>query len=97
MKNKRIVNSYKIYIMKYLNVFRGIFLSLMLLGTSVASAHDFEVDGVFYDITSLSSSNLEVCVTIREVGIMNFPTNTRLVLPFLIVLPIMERFTALQA
>ena len=49
--------------MKYLNVFRGIFLSLMLLGTSVASAHDFEVDGVFYDITSLSSSNLEVCVT----------------------------------
>ena len=49
--------------MKYLNVFRGIFLSLLLFGTSVASAHDFEVDGVFYDITSSNSSNLEVCVT----------------------------------
>ena len=51
--------------MKHLNIFRGIFLSLLFFSTSVASAHDFEVDGIFYDITSSSSSNLEVCVTYK--------------------------------
>ena len=51
--------------MKYLNFFRGIFLSLMLFGTSVASAHDFEVDGIFYNIISSESSNFEVCVTYK--------------------------------
>ena len=49
--------------MKHLNIFRGVFLSLLLFGTSVASAHDFEVDGIFYNIISSESSNFEVCVT----------------------------------
>ena len=46
--------------MKYLNTFRGFLLTLLLFCTGTASAHDFEVDGIYYKILSETDKTVEV-------------------------------------
>ncbi|MBQ8257012.1 MAG: leucine-rich repeat domain-containing protein [Bacteroidaceae bacterium] len=38
----------------------SLFISLLLLCSTVASAHDFEVDGIFYNITSSTQKTVAV-------------------------------------
>ena len=47
-------------IMKHLNTFKGLLLTLLLACTSTVSAHDFEVDGIYYNILSEEDKTVEV-------------------------------------
>ena len=42
------------------NLLKTFFAALLLLCSSVASAHDFEADGIFYNITDATAKTVEV-------------------------------------
>ena len=42
------------------NYFKHLFMTLLLLCTTVASAHDFEVGGIYYNITDAENKTVEV-------------------------------------
>ena len=42
------------------NYFRNLFTALLLLCSTVAFAHDFEVDGIYYNITDDVNKTVEV-------------------------------------
>ena len=46
--------------MKYLNTLRGLLLTLLLVCVGSVSAHDFEVDGIYYNILSDADKTVEV-------------------------------------
>ena len=46
--------------MKHLNTFKGLFLTLLFACTGTAFAHNFEVDGVYYNILSKTDKTVEV-------------------------------------
>lgn len=46
--------------MKHLNSFKGFLLTLLLAYTSTIFAHDFEVDGIYYNILSETEKTVEV-------------------------------------
>ena len=46
--------------MKYFNTFKGLLLTLLLICTSTVFAHDFEVDGIYYNILSEEDKTVEV-------------------------------------
>ena len=41
-------------------VFKNLLLAVMLLCSAVATAHDFEVDGIYYNILSEEDKTVEV-------------------------------------
>ena len=49
--------------MKNLNTLKGLLLSLLLVCVGTVSAHDFEVDGIYYNITD--AANKTVAVTYK--------------------------------
>ena len=46
--------------MKHLNTLKGLLLTLLLVCTSTVFAHDFEVDGIYYNILSEEDKTVEV-------------------------------------
>ena len=46
--------------MKHLNTLKGLLLTLLLACTSTVFAHDFEVDGIYYNILSEAEKTVEV-------------------------------------
>ena len=47
-------------VMKHLKHLKFLFTALLLLCASVATAHDFAVDGIYYNITSATNRTVEV-------------------------------------
>ena len=46
--------------MKHLNTLKGLLLTLLLVCSGIVYAHDFEVNGVYYNILSETDKTVEV-------------------------------------
>ena len=57
---------------------KHLFTALLLLCATAVAAHDFEVDGIFYNITDATNQTVEV--TYKGHLIANIPTSTQVVL-----------------